>query len=69
MIDYNQAPVAGALVHNRNHAVCRRVNRVAVMGRNIHARVERAFATERIQPFAEVPGDLADNRPETRHNS
>src|SRR2546430_14544098 len=63
--DY-EAAVAGMVFDDRNDTVGGGVNRCAVVRCNVNARMECAFAAERIETFAKAIRDMAKYRPDRR---
>src|SRR5580658_10204454 len=68
VVNHHQLAVSRALIHHRDNPIRRRVYRIAVMRSDVHPRMERALATERVQPLSKMPGNLAHHRPKRRHN-
>src|SRR5271156_1066225 len=68
MVNDNEAPVAGAAIHNHDNAVGGGVYLIAVVRGDVNSRVERTFTAERVKALAEMTGNLADDRPQRRHD-
>src|SRR5882724_10509143 len=58
MVDHHHAAVAIHEVREANDAIRRSNNASAVIGRNVHAAMERSFAAERINALAKDPVSL-----------
>src|SRR5580692_6810451 len=64
MIKHHQAPVPGMVFSDGHNTIRRCVNRRAVIGSYVNARVKRTFTVERIKPFAEAVRDMSHHWPD-----
>ena len=69
MVYHHQSAIACASIDYGDYPIGGRANLVTIMRSNVHARVERAFPAERIQPLSEMSGDFTLYRPERGHHS
>src|ERR1700683_272252 len=68
VINHNQAAISRAPVYYADDSISSGADVIAIVRRNVHARVKRTFTTERVKPLAEVTGNFTLHRPERRDN-